>query len=73
MSSLKRISQATFDSAVLENMQEFDMSKSEAVEDAIDQFRSQGVDLTGVDTSGDRISEDGTVEVRVPFVQRRFV
>lgn len=38
----KRITQATFDETVKENMEEFDMCREEAVKDAIKQFTSQG-------------------------------
>ncbi|PIK39067.1 putative armadillo repeat-containing protein 6-like [Apostichopus japonicus] len=47
----KRISQETFDAAVAENIEEFEMSQEEAAEDAIKQFESQGVDLTNIITS----------------------
>ena len=48
----KRISQETFDAAVAENVEEFEMSQAEALRDAITQFIGQGVDLTNIDTSG---------------------
>lgn len=48
----KRISQETFDSVVLENVDEFCMSKEEALEDALKQFRSQGVSLLNIDVTG---------------------
>ena len=48
----KRISQETFDSVVQENIDEFGMSKEEALEDAKTQFRSQGVSLVNIDTTG---------------------
>ncbi|CAL1527713.1 unnamed protein product [Lymnaea stagnalis] len=41
----KQISQKTFDDVVLENMSEFDMEPEEALQDAIKQFESQGVNL----------------------------
>ncbi len=59
----KKISQATFHAAVAENMVEFGMDKAEAVGDAIEQFKQQGVDLTGLDLSGDAVRDDGTIEV----------
>jgi hypothetical protein len=64
MLQAKRITQSTFHAAVVENMQEFDMPKDEAVADAIEQFKQQGVDLSGLDTSGAAIRDDGTIEVR---------
>ncbi|XP_043838580.1 armadillo repeat-containing protein 6 isoform X1 [Dromiciops gliroides] len=44
----KRISQETFDDVVQENIMEFDMDPEEAVKEAIQQFESQGVDLTNI-------------------------
>jgi hypothetical protein len=44
----KKISQETFDNVVKENMDEFEMSIEEAIEDAIKQFESQGVDLSAI-------------------------
>lgn len=55
----RRISQETFDTAVKENMEEFDMPLAEAISDALQQFRGQGVDLTNIDTSGG----EGKVEI----------
>jgi hypothetical protein len=59
----KRISQSTFNAAVAENMVEFGMEKGEAVEDAIEQFKQQGVDLTGLDLTAAAVREDGSIEV----------
>ena len=67
-----RISQATFNAAVAENIVEFEMSKEEALADAITQFKSQGVDLSNLDLSGSAVNDDGSVNVRgfsVPFVR----
>lgn len=58
-----RVSQETFHGAVVENMKEFDMPKEEALADAIEQFKQQGVDLSNLDTSGAAIGEDGTIQV----------
>lgn len=44
--SRRRITQETFDDAVKENMEEFEMEPAEALRDAVEQFESQGVDLT---------------------------
>lgn len=44
----RRINQATFDDAVKENMEEFEMDADEAVASAIEEFEMQGVDLTGI-------------------------
>ncbi|XP_075467259.1 armadillo repeat-containing protein 6 [Ascaphus truei] len=42
------ITQETFDAVVQENMTEFEMDADEAVKEAIQQFESQGVDLTNI-------------------------
>ncbi|KAG9486475.1 hypothetical protein GDO78_006707 [Eleutherodactylus coqui] len=44
----KWISQETFDAVVQENIAEFDMEPEEALNEAIQQFESQGVDLTNI-------------------------
>ncbi|XP_077580613.1 armadillo repeat-containing protein 6 isoform X1 [Stigmatopora nigra] len=44
--ALRRITQETFDAAVRENVEEFEMDPDEALKDAVDQFQSQGVDLS---------------------------
>ncbi|KAJ8304981.1 hypothetical protein KUTeg_018564 [Tegillarca granosa] len=41
----KQITQQTFDDVVRENMTEFDMEVQEAIDDAVQQFESQGVNL----------------------------
>ena len=46
------ISQETFDAVVRENEEDFGLERSAAILDAISQFKSQGVDITGVDTTG---------------------
>ncbi|XP_076001251.1 armadillo repeat-containing protein 6 [Genypterus blacodes] len=42
----RRITQETFDAAVKENMEEFEMDANDALRDAVEQFESQGVDLS---------------------------
>lgn len=42
------ISQETFDEVVKENIDEFSMIPEEAIEDAIEQFKAQGVDLSNI-------------------------
>lgn len=42
----RRITQETFDAAVRENMEEFEMEPDEALREAVEQFESQGVDLS---------------------------
>lgn len=44
----KRITQATFDETVRENIEEFELSREDAVKDALNQFTSQGVDLSNI-------------------------
>lgn len=48
--SLKTITQETFDETVRENMKEFDMPVEEAIGETIEQFKSQGVDLSYIVT-----------------------
>uniref|UniRef100_A0A1A8D7P9 Armadillo repeat containing 6 n=1 Tax=Nothobranchius kadleci TaxID=1051664 RepID=A0A1A8D7P9_NOTKA len=64
----RRITQETFDAAVRENMEEFEMDPDEALNDAVEQFESQGVDLSCIvkavpATSTDVSQEDQTHEV----------
>jgi peptidylprolyl isomerase len=47
-----RVSQAAFDEVVAENVDEFEMARGEALLDAVEQFRAQGADLGGVNTTG---------------------
>ncbi|NXQ11020.1 ARMC6 protein, partial [Peucedramus taeniatus] len=44
----KQIAQETFDDAVQENITEFEMEPEEAVREAVQQFESQGVDLSNI-------------------------
>ena len=49
----KFISQETFDMVVQENIEDFEMEPDEAARDAVEQFESQGIDLSNiVQTSG---------------------
>ncbi|TSP09101.1 Armadillo repeat-containing protein 6 [Bagarius yarrelli] len=62
------ITQETFDSAVRENIEEFDMEDSEALREAIEQFESQGVDLSNIvkavpKASSEEATDDQTHEV----------
>jgi hypothetical protein len=41
MAGQKRVSQETFDDAVRENMDDFGMSREDAINDAIEQFKMQ--------------------------------
>ena len=51
MAQPKKITQETFDAVVRENIEEFEMDLHEAIEDAKDQFKTQGVDLSNLITS----------------------
>lgn len=51
MAQPKQITQDTFDTVVRENIDEFEMDLAEAVKDAKDQFKTQGVDLSNLITS----------------------
>ncbi|KAL0966444.1 hypothetical protein UPYG_G00295380 [Umbra pygmaea] len=42
----RRITQETFDAVIKENIEDFDMDSEEALREAIEQFESQGVDLS---------------------------
>ncbi|XP_006639921.1 armadillo repeat-containing protein 6 [Lepisosteus oculatus] len=44
----RRIAQETFDAVVKENMEEFEMDAAEALIEAVQQFESQGVDLSNI-------------------------
>jgi len=46
-----RVSQETFDDTVRENIEEFEMEVNEAIADAIEQFKKQGVNLSNIDQS----------------------
>lgn len=50
--SIKRISQETFDAAVLENIEDFGQTPADALRDATNQFLTQGIDISNLDTSG---------------------
>ncbi|KAK2868367.1 hypothetical protein Q7C36_000238 [Tachysurus vachellii] len=64
----RRITQETFDSAVIENIEEFDLEESEALKEAVEQFESQGVDLSNIvkavpKASSEETPDDQTHEV----------
>lgn len=58
----RRITQETFDAAVRENMEEFEMDPCEALKDAVEQFQSQGVDLSCIVQAAPAVSFDGKQE-----------
>eukprot|EP00730_Choanoeca_flexa_P001115 TRINITY_DN10484_c0_g2_i5.p1 TRINITY_DN10484_c0_g2~~TRINITY_DN10484_c0_g2_i5.p1 ORF type:complete len:502 (+),score=129.05 TRINITY_DN10484_c0_g2_i5:67-1572(+) len=51
----KQITQETFNDVVKENMSDFDMEMDEAIADAIEQFNSQGVDLSNIGKTADAV------------------
>ncbi|KAL2098121.1 hypothetical protein ACEWY4_007328 [Coilia grayii] len=62
----RRITQETFDAVVRENIEDFEMDAEDALKEAIEQFESQGVDLSNIvkevpkasdDTAGDQMHE----------------
>lgn len=62
MEQPKQISQETFDAVVRENMEEFEMDLNEAVQDAVDQFKTQGVDMSNLITSYVKDPETGQLK-----------
>ncbi|KAG8517275.1 Armadillo repeat-containing protein 6, partial [Galemys pyrenaicus] len=65
----KRVTQETFDAAVRENIQEFDMGPEEAVKEAVEQFESQGVDLSNIVKMAPKVSADGSQEATHDILQ----
>lgn len=55
----KRISQATFEEAVAEGVEEFGLSRPEAVDDAVAQFTAAGVDLANIVIDRDALANGG--------------
>lgn len=55
----KRISQETFDDVVKENMSEFGMNAQEAIDDAVQQFESQDINLANVIRDASLYDENG--------------
>ncbi|TKC50111.1 hypothetical protein EI555_001195 [Monodon monoceros] len=58
----KHITQETFDAAVRENIEEFELGPEEAVKEAVEQFESQGVDLGNIVKMTPKVSADGSQE-----------
>ncbi|XP_036998023.2 armadillo repeat-containing protein 6 isoform X4 [Artibeus jamaicensis] len=65
----KRITQETFDAAVRENIEEFEMGPEEAVKEAVEQFESQGVELSNIIKMAPKVSEDGPQELTHDILQ----
>ncbi|XP_052797041.1 armadillo repeat-containing protein 6-like [Mya arenaria] len=55
----KQVSQETFDDVVKENIQEFEMTIEEAINDTVQQFESQGVNLAMIIRDPSLYSADG--------------
>ncbi|VDI84183.1 Hypothetical predicted protein, partial [Mytilus galloprovincialis] len=55
----KRINQESFDDVVKENMGEFGMEAQEAIDDAVQQFESQGVNLANIVKDASLFGENG--------------
>ena len=68
----RRISQETFDQTVTENMEEFEMEREEAIADAVSQFKTQGIDLSNIDTTGraDRREEQEQLSQAIRTLER---
>uniref|UniRef100_A0A8C7ZS01 Armadillo repeat containing 6 n=1 Tax=Oryzias sinensis TaxID=183150 RepID=A0A8C7ZS01_9TELE len=58
----RRITQETFDAAVRENVEDLEMDPDEAVREAVEQFESQGVDLSCIVKAGPSEFSDGQGE-----------
>ncbi|XP_041849584.1 armadillo repeat-containing protein 6 isoform X2 [Melanotaenia boesemani] len=58
----RRVTQETFDAAVRENIEEFEMDPDEALRDAVEQFESQGVDLSCIVKAIPAVSSDNNQE-----------
>ena len=67
----RRISQETFDEAVQQNMDDFDLDPDEAVADAVKEFELQNVDLSEIDKS--YAGPEGRGEHPVVAVTETFV
>ena len=59
---LKMITQETFDEVVRENMEDFEMSLEEALADTIQQFETQGINLSNII----KVSKDDREKLPVP-------
>lgn len=57
LSTIVRISQETFDEALSENMELLDLSLADALAETIDQFKTQGVNLSNIDISGRNLQD----------------
>ena len=71
MAQPKQITQETFDAVVRENIEEFEMDLEEAVQDAMDQFKTQGVDLSNLITSYVKDPDTGDLKHSNPVKGKR--
>ncbi|XP_028906338.1 armadillo repeat-containing protein 6 isoform X2 [Ornithorhynchus anatinus] len=67
--ALRRITQETFDGVVRENITEFEMDPDEALKEAIEQFESQGVDLSNIVKAVRKPAADGAQEQKHDILQ----
>ncbi|XP_005409667.1 PREDICTED: armadillo repeat-containing protein 6 [Chinchilla lanigera] len=58
----RHITQETFDAAVRENMEEFEMGPEDALREAVEQFELQGVDLSTVLKVAPKAAAEGALE-----------
>ncbi|XP_037673926.1 armadillo repeat-containing protein 6 [Choloepus didactylus] len=65
----RRITQETFDAAVRENIREFEMGPEDAVAEAVEQFESQGVDLSNIVKTAPKVATDGSQEPKHDVLQ----
>ena len=67
MTQMKRISQETFDETVKENMDDFDMSREDAIADAIEQFKMQVAPPVLCPHGTPRANARNTVRIEYPL------
>lgn len=65
----KRITQETFDEVVQENISEFGMDPEESVNEAIQQFESQGVDLSNIVKTAPNLAYENGHELNHAILQ----
>lgn len=65
----RRITQETFDAAVRENLEEFGLEPADALQEAVEQFESQGVDLSNIVKKAPTVSSEGPQEPQHEILQ----
>ncbi|KAM9112141.1 armadillo repeat-containing protein 6 [Pangshura tecta] len=66
----RQITQETFDDVVQENIMEFEMDPDEAVKEAVQQFESQGVDLSTIVKAARKPTSENGQEQKHDILQR---